>query len=552
MEVEILSRETIRPTTPTPPHLRWHRLSALDQLAPQMTVHVVLFYPINDGDQSPPAHREAVLKTSLSRLLTSFYPLAGRLRREGPPPNSTASVECTDEGVPFTVARADIELESVLQDDKRYIKHYDQLVPRDRSQTDFGDPLLHLQLTHFSCASSALGICLSHQVADGSSWALLLKAWSASARFGVIGPQLTPRFTASSIFPPINPPPPIIVLPSHRKLYPRRFLIGARALERLRTATTEEGIGEAVSGIDGEYARRVISGEVRVEGHEEGGSSLVFSGVGGYGYYEADFGWGRPRRLGLVNHDAGELALFVGTASGEGVEVWVMLEEEVMVRFERDPEFVSGAQLPVEPSNEEYVLWGSLPNVDQLSEDDGDEIQIGEDFTGKSQYHEELEGGKESSDEELGGEENTHDEELEYGQNEPTVHEEMEYSGTDSDVSVGDYGGTVLHYDPELPIMEVGSQFSNVEEFRNSLRQHCILHEFGVKYIKNDKFRVTAKCQGVDCPWRIHVSVIYIYIHERLGAANGGCGRDLGRSIAGPSHPTVNVNRTRSSDVMDP
>ncbi|KAK1299847.1 hypothetical protein QJS10_CPB13g00959 [Acorus calamus] len=168
----------------------------------------------------------------------------------------------------------------------------------------------------------------------------------------------------------------------------------------------------------------------------------------------------------------------------------------------------NGAQLPVEPINEEYVLWGSLPNVDQLSEDDGDDIQIGEDFSGKSQYHEELEGGKESSDEELGGEENTHEEELEYGQNEPTVHEEMEYSGTDSDVSVGDYGGTVLHYDPELPIMEVGSQFPNVEEFRNSLRQHCILHEFGVKFIKNDKFRVTAKCQGVDCPWRIHASVI--------------------------------------------
>ncbi|KAK1257387.1 hypothetical protein QJS04_geneDACA023733 [Acorus gramineus] len=56
--------------------------------------------------------------------------------------------------------------------------------------------------------------------------------------------------------------------------------------------------------------------------------------------------------------------------------------------------------------------------------------------------------------------------------------------------------------------MEVGSQFSNVEEFRNALKQHCILHEFGVKYIKNDKFRVTAKCQGVDCPWRIHASVI--------------------------------------------
>ncbi|KAK1307971.1 hypothetical protein QJS10_CPA09g00773 [Acorus calamus] len=30
------------------------------------------------------------------------------------------------------------------------------------------------------------------------------------------------------------------------------------------------------------------------------------------------------------------------------------------------------------------------------------------------------------------------------------------------------------------------------------------------------------------------------------------CGRDVGRPIAGPSHPTVDVNRTRPSDAMDP
>ncbi|KAK1295352.1 U-box domain-containing protein 45 [Acorus calamus] len=43
-----------------------------------------------------------------------------------------------------------------------------------------------------------------------------------------------------------------------------------------------------------------------------------------------------------------------------------------------------------------------------------------------------------------------------------------------------------------------------------------------------------------------------VYQCERLGAANGGCGRDVGRSIAGPSHPTVDVNRIRPFDAMDP
>ncbi|KAK1283338.1 hypothetical protein QJS10_CPB21g00336 [Acorus calamus] len=38
---------------------------------------------------------------------------------------------------------------------------------------------------------------------------------------------------------------------------------------------------------------------------------------------------------------------------------------------------------------------------------------------------------------------------------------------------------------------------------------------------------------------------------KRLRAANGGCGRDVDRSIAGPLHPTVDVNHTRPSDAMD-
>ncbi|KAK1318968.1 hypothetical protein QJS10_CPB04g01546 [Acorus calamus] len=36
------------------------------------------------------------------------------------------------------------------------------------------------------------------------------------------------------------------------------------------------------------------------------------------------------------------------------------------------------------------------------------------------------------------------------------------------------------------------------------------------------------------------------------GATNGRCGRDVGRPITGPSHLTVDVNRTRTSNVMDP
>ncbi|KAK1285411.1 hypothetical protein QJS10_CPB20g00815 [Acorus calamus] len=172
-------------------------------------------------------------------------------------------------------------------------------------------------------------------------------------------------------------------------------------------------------------------------------------------------------------------------------------------------EIESGAKLPVELSNEEYscgTLYPMLINYLKMMVMIFKLVKIS--LASPNIMRRSWRVGRSRlSDEELGGEENTH-EELEYGKKEPTVHEQMEYSCSDSDMSVGDYGGTVLHYDPELPVMEVGSQFSNVDEFRSALRQHGILHEFGAKYIKNDKFRVTAKCQGVDCPWRIHASVI--------------------------------------------
>ncbi|KAK1314474.1 hypothetical protein QJS10_CPA06g00825 [Acorus calamus] len=41
-------------------------------------------------------------------------------------------------------------------------------------------------------------------------------------------------------------------------------------------------------------------------------------------------------------------------------------------------------------------------------------------------------------------------------------------------------------------------------------------------------------------------------IKNILNPCGSRCGRDVDRSIVGPSHPTVDVNRTRPSDVMDP
>ncbi|ONI30186.1 hypothetical protein PRUPE_1G235900 [Prunus persica] len=47
VEVEVISKEIIKPSSPTPDHLRYLQLSFLDQLAPPVYNPFVLFYEFN-------------------------------------------------------------------------------------------------------------------------------------------------------------------------------------------------------------------------------------------------------------------------------------------------------------------------------------------------------------------------------------------------------------------------------------------------------------------------------------------------------------------------
>ncbi|KAM7278943.1 hypothetical protein ACFE04_006077 [Oxalis oulophora] len=91
MKIEIVRRETIKPSSPTPDHLRKFKLSFLDQLIPNEYVSLLLYYPPKDFDPKDGGNMLDRLKSSLSKTLTRFYPFAGRL-------NDDVSVDCNDEG----------------------------------------------------------------------------------------------------------------------------------------------------------------------------------------------------------------------------------------------------------------------------------------------------------------------------------------------------------------------------------------------------------------------------------------------------------------------
>ncbi|KAL8242378.1 hypothetical protein R6Q59_012680 [Mikania micrantha] len=123
--MKIISRETIKPFTQTPSHLRTYNLSWMDFLNPRMYIPMLLIYPKGSTTGEKMA---IVLKKSLSKCLTRYYPFAGRF-----PSLSSPYVDCNDEGVLFLEARTDTQLADTFnrmntncQDDET-----DQLFPDD-------------------------------------------------------------------------------------------------------------------------------------------------------------------------------------------------------------------------------------------------------------------------------------------------------------------------------------------------------------------------------------------------------------------------------------
>nr|XP_027121974.1 vinorine synthase-like [Coffea arabica] len=103
--VEVISEELIKPSSPTPHICRDLKLSLLDQLMPSIYVPLIFFYQNRSScsNNIDPAKRSQHLKQSLSEVLTKFYPFAGRT-------NQNLSVDCNDSGALFVESRVHAHL----------------------------------------------------------------------------------------------------------------------------------------------------------------------------------------------------------------------------------------------------------------------------------------------------------------------------------------------------------------------------------------------------------------------------------------------------------
>ncbi|KAJ8758868.1 hypothetical protein K2173_002647 [Erythroxylum novogranatense] len=189
LEVKVISKDLIKPSSPTPDHLRHCRLSYLDQMMVPVLMPWVLFYP--ETTNSTNFERCNIVKKSLANALSLFYPLAGRVK-------DNSYIDCSDMGVPFFQAQANCSLSDFLRNPS----------PADNNKflpfelDDVNDLTAVFQVTFFECGAMAIGFAMSHKIGDALSFFMFLNSWAAIARGD--NSIKVPCFDSAEIFPPRN------------------------------------------------------------------------------------------------------------------------------------------------------------------------------------------------------------------------------------------------------------------------------------------------------------------------------------------------------------
>ncbi|KAJ8772574.1 hypothetical protein K2173_027751 [Erythroxylum novogranatense] len=437
--VQIVSQEAIKPSAPTPPHLRTFKLPILAQLACSPYAPTILYYPMNKDSGHIDLHRRLeILKKSLAITLTHFYPLAGRLKSE-------LLIDCNDEGAKYVETRVSCHLSDFLNQANIVLVH-DRLLPYSfySEEPVAGAYVTNIQVNVFECGGIAIGACISHRILDGAAFCTFFKGWSANARG--VKETLNPNFTATSLFPANDDD--LWLRDASLKMWTstlkkghsitNRFVFNDSAISNLKNQATgstrievvtaflckcfieaseqrngfkkpcsfthfvnlrkrmepslsENSVGnllwiaheacmeetkpemedlvrkvrKAISVIDADFVKKLMTGK---EGYGLMSESIKniaelcsrdnidhvwFSSWSRLGYYEADFGWGKPLWVSCIGF-GGPVAVNViilnDTRFGNGIEALVTLDQEVMATLEDKTDILNYAVLNPSPS----------------------------------------------------------------------------------------------------------------------------------------------------------------------------------------------------------
>ncbi|OMO81441.1 Transferase [Corchorus olitorius] len=319
LEVEVVSREIVQPSSPTPDRLRSYQFSFLDQVAHPIYNPLVMFYQKICDTEANKIKISNQLKHSISKALTYFYPLAGRMTSDH------LSINCNDEGILFLEARVKCQLSDVINNP--IPSELNKLLPFSLYH-DCEEFQMGIQFNIFECGGIAVGLCITHKIGDALSLFTFVNLWAAIAR----GDKklVVPQFGLASLFPPRDLSGFINTIPK-----PKEKLVNKRQMR------------ESIKELDKEYVKKIQDGYNYMQHVREIAAGkretvpFCFTSLCRFPIYEADFGWGKPIWVASAARDMMNLVAFMDTADGKGIEAWVCLKEEDMAKFESDEEIVA-------------------------------------------------------------------------------------------------------------------------------------------------------------------------------------------------------------------
>ena len=245
MEIELISRESIKPYTPTPPRHKIHSLSFIDHIVARNYVPAIYFYPTDASEHEDDEYQGtkiSMLKKSLSQVLSIYYPFAGRYKDQ-------RSIECNDQGVPLLVTRIKGNLSRILHNPSEALLN--PLFPDELQWKDMGTSasILAIQINRFACGGIAISVCLSHKVGDGSTlfnfvhdWATMNGKHNEEENGGLLLPFPPVLDAGSSIFPQGDLPAFPEFLFAKQNTVCRRLVFEVSKIESLKAMVSSHNV----------------------------------------------------------------------------------------------------------------------------------------------------------------------------------------------------------------------------------------------------------------------------------------------------------------------
>ncbi|KAJ1408035.1 Transferase [Sesbania bispinosa] len=164
---------TIPPSAPTPEHSL--HLSNIDQQKLlRFSIKYLYFFKKSVSLD--------ILKSSLSRVLVDYYPLAGRLRASNNKDDRKLEVDCNGEGALFAEAFLEATAEELLESSKLPNKSWRKLLYKVDAQSFLDVPPLVIQVTSLRCGGMIICTAINHCLCDGIGTSQFLHAWAQLAK----------------------------------------------------------------------------------------------------------------------------------------------------------------------------------------------------------------------------------------------------------------------------------------------------------------------------------------------------------------------------------